>query len=55
MSEDKKITRREALKYMGTTAIGVGVGISGVSALGGLGSRFQGITMRVLLVNGSSH
>ena len=53
MSEDKKITRREALKYMGTTAIGVGLGISGVSALGGLGSIFQGRTMRVLLVNGS--
>ena len=53
MSKDKKINRREALKYIGTTAVGVGLGISGGSALSGLGSIFQGRTMRVLLVNGN--
>ena len=54
--EYPKMNRREALKQMGTVAIGAGLGIGGLHAteiLGNPAGEYQGRKMKVLLVNGS--
>lgn len=57
MSHEKNITRREALKKMGTVAAGIGLGIGGVHAADAPGlsgkeeKRGKG---KVLAINGSS-
>lgn len=54
--EYPKMNRREALKQMGTVAIGAGLGIGGLHAAEVLGNptgEYQDRKMKVLLVNGS--
>ena len=57
MSEEKSMTRREALKKMGAVAAGIGLGIGGVHATDvlGLSSKEEKRgKMKVLAINGSS-
>lgn len=53
MSESKNITRRDAIKYIGATAIGTGLGLGSAAALNNMNSAFTNRKMKVLLVNGS--
>lgn len=58
MSEENKsngITRREALKRMGTAAFGAALGIGGTRVLGNPSDLYGESKMKVLLVNGSPH
>ena len=57
MSNDKSITRREALKKMGAVAAGIGLGIGGINAadvlvLSEKEEKYR--KMKVLAINGSS-
>ncbi len=57
MSEEKSMTRREALKKMGMVAAGIGLGIGGVHATDVLGlseKEEKRGKMKVLAINGSS-
>ena len=54
-SEEDKITRREAVKRMGLMAAGIGLGLSGASAILPGGNNYNRKNMKVLLVNGSPH
>lgn len=57
MSNEKNITRREALKKMGAVAAGIGLGIAGVNASDALGlsnKEEKRKRMKVLAINGSS-
>ena len=54
-SEEDKITRREAVKRMGLMAAGIGLGLSGASAILPSGNDYNRKNMKVLLVNGSPH
>lgn len=54
--ENKEITRREAIKRIGTAAVGFGLGVGGATALGNVfGNSYNDREMKVLLVNGSPH
>lgn len=54
--ENKEITRREAIKRIGTAAAGFGLGVGGATALGNVfGNSYNDRKMKVLLVNGSPH
>lgn len=57
MSDEKSMTRREALKKMGVVAAGIGLGIGGVNAADVLGlseKEEKHRKMKVLAINGSS-
>lgn len=55
MSDEKSMTRREALKKMGVVAAGIGLGIGGINAADALGlSDKEHRKMKVLAINGSS-
>ena len=57
MSDEKSMTRREALKKMGIVAAGIGLGIGGVNAADVLGlseKEEKHRKMKVLAINGSS-
>ena len=57
MSDEKSMTRREALKKMGVVAAGIGLGIGGVNADDVLGlseKEEKHRKMKVLAINGSS-
>lgn len=57
MSDEKSMTRREALKKMGVVAAGIGLGIGGVNAVDVLGlseKEEKHRKMKVLAINGSS-
>lgn len=57
MSEEKNMTRREALKKMGAVAAGIGLGIGGMNATDVLGlskKEEKRGKMKVLAINGSS-
>lgn len=55
MSDEKSMTRREALKKMGVVAAGIGLGIGGVNAADALGlSEKEHRKMKILAINGSS-
>lgn len=52
--ENKEITRREAIKRIGTAAAGFGLGVGWTTALGNVFSNsYNDRKMKVLLVNGS--
>ena len=53
MGKSKKISRRDAIKYMGTTAVGLGLGLGTAGAFGSFSNSILGKHMKVLLVNGS--
>lgn len=53
MGKSKKISRRDAIKYMGTTAVGLGLGLGTAGAFGAFSNSILGKHMKVLLVNGS--
>ena len=53
MEKENKINRRQAIKYMGTTALGVGLGMGTVGAFNRINNLFTNRSMKVLLVNGS--
>lgn len=58
MDKGKYVTRRQALKTMGTLAAGAGLGISnlhGANSISILDNQANGRKMKVLLVNGSPH
>lgn len=52
---DRRITRREAIKRMGSAAVGLGLGVGGVRAFDMLDDKDVIGKMKVLLVNGSPH
>ena len=57
MSDEKSMTRREALKKMGSVAAGIGLSIGGVNATDALGlseKEEKRGKMKVLAINGSS-
>lgn len=53
MKDERNMSRREALKTMGTFAAGAALGISGLAAAGNLNVN-SGRKMKVLAINGSS-
>lgn len=53
MSNSNKITRREAIKYMGVAAASATLGIGVVNAIGNENRNFTNRSMKVLMVNGS--
>lgn len=57
MSNDKNMTRREAIKKMGAVAAGVGLGVAGASATELLGlsdNERKSRKMKILAINGSA-